>query len=230
MCVILGKQIPRGIEAIRTIECLVDICTSEPVRLRRLAYHRAPRVNNDLSCGHTFWRKVIASPTDPIIVAINRSKDGWFSGSQGNDLGEDALKLRAEYLRCRSRTGCVVFRPVGVLTIRAIAWVIVTEPGGVVVGDVDYNNVGIGECIPPVGIGFQFFKETVDLESVKLGEVSDNYRVVSCLFDGMCVPGDETVAVGTGYWAVVCNRIANYNQKTPRRRRTGCFGCRLNRC
>jgi hypothetical protein len=183
MCVVFGKQIPRGREAIGAVKRVVDVCTGKAICLRRFADHRAPRVDNDTRCVRGFGRiglAGLAGPADPVVVPVDCPEDRWLPFSQGNDLGVDALELWAEDLRRRGRTGRVVLRPVGLVAIWPVARVVVTEPGSVVEGDADDDDVRIGKGIASRDIGFQFYEESVDLES-GLGEVADLHRVAGCL-------------------------------------------------
>lgn len=181
MNVALGDEVGRRREAVGAVERVVNVRTGEPVLLSCLANHRVPGIEDVTRCVRGFGRKVDARQAEPEVVRVDRPEDGWLSSSQGNDLGEDVLELRAEDLRRLGRTGRVVPRPVGGIASRTVARVIVTVPGCVVVGNADNDDVRIGECMTLVGVGLQFFEETVDLESGKVGEILDFHRVASCL-------------------------------------------------
>ena len=155
-----GKIAYYRLQTIWAVERVVDIRASEAVRLRRLADHRIPCVKDGTRCLRGFGRDVAAIPVlppDPVVVRVGCPEDGWLPGSQGNDLGEDALEPRAEELRRRGRTGRVELRPVWIVVSRTVARVIVSVPGRIVAADADDNDVRIGECLAPFDVGLCAF-------------------------------------------------------------------------
>jgi hypothetical protein len=94
-------------------------------------------------------------------------EDGWLPGPQGNDLGEDALELRAKGLCGRRCAGRVELRPVE-SAASIVTRVVGIVKGVIVVADADDDDVGIAERLDSRGVRFQLCQQTVGLQPVVL--------------------------------------------------------------
>ena len=189
-----GKVACYRLQAVGAVERMVGVRAGKAVRLRRFADHCAPRVVDGARWVCGFGRGNVAIggvyPPEPVIVWGDCPEDGWLSGPQGDDLGEDALEFRAEDLRRRSRARRIELRPVNRAAAVTVARVVVTVKGGVVGADADDNDVRIGERLAPLDVGLQLFEQTVGLQPIGLGEVPDIHGVAGCLGDAMGIPDD----------------------------------------